>query len=200
MADMETHLASIQTRNWGTIGGNLCHADPAGDPAPVLIALNATVKMADGDGERTLSVEDFSVDFFETALGEGGLLLEIQIPIPPPRTATVYEKFAVIESDHGLVAVAASITLEEDGKACKEGRVVLGAAAPIPKRSRKAEALLAGARLSEGLLEQVGQAASEDADPITDIHATDAYRRELVKVMTQRMVRKAWDQAQALAR
>ena len=200
LADMETHLASIQTRNWGTIGGNLSHADPAGDPAPVLVALNATLKMANGDGERTMPVEDFSLDYFETALGEGGLLLEIQVPLPPPKTATVYEKFAVIESDQGLVSVAASITLDEGGKRCKEGRVMLGAAAPIPKRSKKAEALLAGAEFSDGLLEQVGQAASEDAEPITDIHATEAYRRELVKVMAKRMVRKAWEQAQASGR
>jgi len=195
LVDMETHLATIQTRNWGTIGGNLCHADPAGDPAPVFIALNTTVKMADAAGERGMPVEDFSVDFFETALGEGGLLLEIQVPVPPPRTATAYEKFTVIESDHGIASVAASVTLDKNGKLCKEARVVLGAAAPTPKRARKAEELLAGAALGDDLLEQVGQAASEEAEPISDIHASEEYRREIVKVLTKRMVKRAWEQA-----
>jgi carbon-monoxide dehydrogenase medium subunit len=198
LADMESHLASIQTRNWGTIGGNLCHADPAGDPAPVLVALNATVKMANGDGERGMPVEDFSVDFFETALGEGGLLLEIQVPVPAPRTATAYEKFTVIESDHGIASVAASITLDKNGERCKDARLVLGAAAPTPKRARRAEEMLAGASLSEALLAQVGQAASEEAEPISDIHASEAYRREIVKVLTKRMIQRAWEQAKTL--
>ncbi len=195
LVDMETHLATIQTRNWGTIGGNLCHADPAGDPAPVFIALNATVKMADAEGERSMPVEEFSLDFFETALGEGGLLLEIQVPVPPPRTATAYEKFAVIESDHGIASVAASVTLDKNGRLCKKARVVLGAAASTPKRARKAEELLAGAALTDDLLEQVGHAAFEEAEPISDIHASEEYRREIVKVLTKRMVKRAWEQA-----
>jgi carbon-monoxide dehydrogenase medium subunit len=68
VAEMENRLASIQTRNWGSIGGNLCHGDPYGDPAPVLIALNATLTIAGIQGERNMSVEDFFLDYFETAL------------------------------------------------------------------------------------------------------------------------------------
>lgn len=199
LAEMEEHLASIQTRNWGTIGGNLCHADPAGDPAPVLIALKASLRIADGNGERTIPVEEFFVDYFETVLGQDGLLLEIMVPILPPRTAAAYEKFTVIESDHAIVSVACSVTLDEDHKRCKEARVVLGAAAPIPKRATKAEDLLVGGALEEGMLDAAAQAASGEAEPIADIHASETYRRDLVKALTKRMIRKAWKAAEELA-
>lgn len=198
LAEMEEHLASIQTRNWGTIGGNLCHADPAGDPAPVLIALKASLRIVDGKGERIVPVEEFFLDYFETVLGQDGLLLEIMVPIPPPRTAAAYEKFTVIESDHAIVSVACSITLDGDQKRCKEARVVLGAAAPTPKRATKAEELLVGGALEERTLDAAAQAASEEAEPITDIHASEAYRRELVRALTKRMIRKAWQAAEKL--
>ncbi|GAG52814.1 unnamed protein product, partial [marine sediment metagenome] len=81
LAEMETRLASIQTRNWGTIGGNVCHGDPAGDPVPVLIALNATLGIAGSKGTRSMPAEDFSLDYFEVALEPGELLTGISLPI-----------------------------------------------------------------------------------------------------------------------
>jgi carbon-monoxide dehydrogenase medium subunit len=199
LIDMEKNLASIQTRNWGTIGGNLVHADPAGDPGPLLIALKARVSIANKERERTLPLEEFFVDFFETALEEDEFLLEVQVPPVPPQTATAYEKFNIIKNDQGIVSVAASITLDKDGLRCKDARLVLGGAAPIPLRVKKAEGLLKGKKMDENLLEQVGNKASKEADPVADIHATEVYRRQLVKALTKRMVRRAWEQAQTLS-
>ena len=194
LSQMEEKLASIQTRNWGTIGGNLCHADPAGDPAPVLIALNASFKVASSRGEREVAAEEFFLDYFETALEEGEMLLEIKVPPMAPKTAVSYQKFTIIDSDMGIVAVAASITLD-GGKKCKEARLVLGGAAPIPMRAKGAEELLQGGELDDALLEEVGRKASEEAEPISDIHASEAYKRELVKVLAKRMVKRAWEEA-----
>jgi len=194
LVQMERKLATIQTRNWGTIGGNLCHADPAGDPAPVLIALGANLKLGKEGGERKVSLEEFSVDYYETVLEEDEMLLEIQVPVPPARTATVYEKFTIIDSDMAIVSVAASITAGDDGS-CKGARIVLGGAAPVPMRARKAEELLVGEKLKDELLEEAGRAAAEEAEPISDIHASEEYKRELVRVLTKRMVRRAWERA-----
>ena len=195
LVDMEENLASVQTRNWGTIGGNLAHGDPAGDPGPVFIAMNATVKMANRERERILPLEEFFVDFFETALEEGELLLEVQLPAIPPKTAIMYEKFNIIKNDQGIVSVAASLTVDDGGSSCRDARIVLGAAAAIPVRAKKAEQILIGKKLYEGLLEKIGKKASEEADPVADIHATEEYRRHLVKALTKKMVRKAWEQA-----
>jgi len=197
LAEMEKDLASIQTRNWGTIGGNLAHGDPAGDPAPILIALNAAVKMASIERERILPLEEFSIDIFETALEEGELLTEIQVPILPKRTGIAYQKFNIIKNYLGMVSAAASVTLAEDGEKCTEARIVLGAAAAIPLRAKEAEQMLTGKKINSKLLENAGKKASEECDPVSDIHATDTYRRVLVKILTTRVTGKAWEQAKA---
>ncbi len=191
LSEMESRVATIQTRNWGTIGGDLCHADPAGDPAPVLISLNATLKLASLKGERTIPVEDFTLDYFETALEPGELLAEIQVPVVPPRTGTVYYKFNVIEGDMAIVGIAVSMTLGEGDTTCSDVRIVLGASASKPIRAKQAEQLLRGKKITDALLEKAGQTASEEAEPISDIHASEEYRRELIKVLVKRIAKQA---------
>ncbi|MGB2906670.1 MAG: xanthine dehydrogenase family protein subunit M [Candidatus Aminicenantaceae bacterium] len=199
LVEMEENLASVQTRNWGTIGGNLAHGDPAGDPGPILIASNATVKMASLERERILPLEDFFIDIFETALEEGELLTEIQVPILPKKTAVAYEKFNIIKNHQGIVSVAALITMAEDGVGCKDARIVLGAAAATPLRAKEAEQMLIGNKIDTKLLASVGKKASEECDPVSDIHATETYRRFLVKALTTKITKKAWEQAKAAA-
>jgi len=191
LAEMETRLASIQTRNWGTIGGNLCHGDPAGDPAPILMVLGATLKMAGLNGERAMPVEDFFLDYFETALEPGELFTGIQVPVPPPHTGSAYTKFNVIESDLATVGVAVSITLDASGGVCRDVRIALGAAAPTPIRARQAEEVLKGKKITDELLGEAGQIASTEAEPVSDIYASEEYRRELVKILVKRVGKEA---------
>jgi carbon-monoxide dehydrogenase medium subunit len=191
LAEMEHRLASIQTRNWGTIGGNICHGEPAGDVAPVLIALNATLSTASLEGKRNMAVEDFFVDYFETVLEPTELLTEIQVPATPPHTGTAYTKFNIIESDMATVGVAVSITLDSGDGACKDARIVLGACAPTPMRAKEAEEVLRGKKITDNRLKEAGLKASEEAEPISDISASEEYRRELVKVLVARMGKEA---------
>ena len=195
LSEMELKLASVQTRNWGTIGGNLCHADPAGDPAPVLIALNGKLKIASLSGERTVAVEDFSTDYFETVLHHGELLTEIQVPNPPPRTGTAYTKFNIIENDMGIASTAVSITLNPKNETCNDARIVLGAVSAVPMRAKEAEKVLVGKEISNALLVKAGQIASEETEPITDVLASEEYKRELVRVLVKRVAREALDRA-----
>ena len=197
LVDMEEKLASIQVRNWGTIGGNLAHADAAGDPAPVLTALNATVKVGSAKGERTIPLDDFYTDLFETAMEPGEIILEIQVPAPAPKSATAYKKFNLLESDQGIVAVAVSITLD-GGDTCKEARIVLGNAAPTSIRAKKAESVLVGKKLTDALFEKAGDAAAEECEPVGDIHASEEYRRHLIGVLTKRMAKEAFEQAKKM--
>ena len=190
LAKMETRLASIQTRNWGTIGGNVCHGDPAGDPLPVLIALGATLTMTGSKGKRSMPAENFCLDYFETALEAGELLTEIALPVVPPNNGTAYTKFNVIESDLATVGVAVSVTLGS-GDSCQDIRIALGASAPTPIRPKKAEAILKGKKITDALLAQAGETASTEADPISDIYASEEYRRELIKVLVPRLTREA---------
>jgi len=187
LAEMENRLASIQTRNWGSIGGNLCHGDPSGDPSPVLIALNATLTIAGIHDERNMLVEDFFLDYFETALEHGELLSEIQVPTILPNTGTAYTKFNVIESDMAVVGVAVSIHLTSKEGQCEDIRIALANAAPKPIRAKKAEDLLRGKKITEHLLKEAGEIASTETEPLSDIHASAEYRQELVKVLVKRV-------------
>jgi carbon-monoxide dehydrogenase medium subunit len=191
LAEMEHALASIQTRNWGTIGGNICHGEPAGDPAPVLIALNATLSIAGLGGSRNMAVEDFFVDYFETVLEPSELLTEIQVPVVPPHTGTAYTKFSIIEHDIATVGVAVSITLDSVDGQCKDVRIVVGACGPTPIRAKQAEEVLRGKKITDNRLKEAGQRASEEAEPISDVSASEEYRRELVKVLVARVGKEA---------
>jgi len=197
LAEMEQRLASIQTRNWGTIGGNLCHGEPAGDPAPVLIVLKATLTIASLKGERNMAVEDFSVDYFEVALKHGELLTEIQLPAAPPHTGTAYTKFNVIQSDLATVGVAVSITLGSGDGICQDIRIALGASAPTPMRAKQAEEVLRSKKITDNLLKKAGEVASTEAQPISDIAASEEYRRELVRVLVARVGNEALARAKA---
>lgn len=196
LAEMERRLASIQTRNWGTIGGNICHADPAGDPIPVLISLNANLTLTSLKGQRNVAIEGFCRDYFETVLQPGELLTEIQVPALPPHTGAAYTKFNIIESDLATVGVAVSITLD-GGETCQEVRIALGASAPTPIRAKKAEAVLRGKKITEALLREAGEVASGEAEPISDIYASAEYRRELIKVLVARVGKEALSRAKA---
>jgi carbon-monoxide dehydrogenase medium subunit len=196
LGEMERRLASVQTRNWGTIGGNICHGDPAGDPVPVLIALKSTLKMASLKGERTMPVEDFTQDYFETALEPNELLTEIQVPLPLPHTSAAYTKFNIIESDVATVGVAVSLTLGSGSGVCEDVRIALGATAPTPMRAKKAEGVLQGNKITDTLLREAGVVASTEAEPISDIAASAEYRRELVRVLVARVGKEALARAQ----
>jgi carbon-monoxide dehydrogenase medium subunit len=194
LTEVEKKVASIQIRNWGSIAGNLAHGDAqAGDLAPTLIALNAKVKLASSKGSRIMPLEEFYTGFFENALSNDELMVEVQVPPVRPRTATAYTKFNLVGNDQGIVGVASTVTVDQSG-ACQEARIVLGNAGVIPIRAKNAEQVLKGKKLTDKLLDETGEAAAGEAEPVSDIHASEEYRRHLIKVLTKRMVKRAWEQ------
>jgi len=195
LSEMEQNLATIQTRNWGTIGGNICHGDPAGDPAPVLIALNAKLKLASSARERIIDTEEFTKDYLEVALEPNEMLAEIQVPTPPPHTNTAYEKLMVMKGDMGIVGAAVSITLRPGDGVCENARIALGSAASVPLRARKAERQLIGKVINDALLDEAGEVASTEADPPSDVNGSAEYRREMLKVFVRRVARIALERA-----
>jgi carbon-monoxide dehydrogenase medium subunit len=194
---VEGKLASIQVRNWGTIGGNLAHGDSSGDLAPALIALDAKIKLSSSKGNRVIPLEEFYTGLFEMALNKDELVAEVQVPPARPLTATAYKKFNLIENDQGIVGVAVMVEVDQS-RACKDARIVLSNAGVTPIRAKSAEKVLVGKTLNDGLLAEAAAAASNEADPVSDIHASEEYRRHLIRVLTKRMVDQAWEQAAKL--
>ena len=194
LAEMEQNISSVETRNRGTIGGNVSHGDPGGDPAPVLIALNAKLKMTSLSGERTIDAEDFTLDYFETALRHDELLTEIQVPSIPPNTGVKFTKFSQIAGDYATASVAVLITLDKN-EICDNARIALGSVAVAPMRAKKAEEILKGKKVSDDLLAEAGQIASEEASPTSDAEVSEEYKRELVRVLVKRVGREALERA-----
>jgi carbon-monoxide dehydrogenase medium subunit len=197
LSEMETNLATIQTRNWGTIGGNLCHGDPAGDPAAALIALGAKVKLKSLSGERIIALEEFSKDILEVDLEPDEMLVEIQVPTIRPNTGVAHEKLMVMQGDSGIVGAAMSITLRPENGVCEDAQIVLSNAASIPLRAKEAEKRLIGRVISDNSIAEAGEAASAEADPPSDMHASSEYRREMVKVFVKRAAARASERAKA---
>ncbi len=191
---MEERLASVQTRNWGTIGGNLAHADAAGDPAPVLITLGAKIKVGGKKGEKVYDLEEFYTDLFETAMEHDEMVLEIQVPPMAPKTACAYKKFNLLQNDMGVIGVATKVTVDASGT-ITDARIVLGNAGVTPIRAKSAEQILIGKKPDDALFAAAGEAAGGDADPVSDIHASDDFRRHLIKVFAKRLTKQAYDQA-----
>ena len=195
LAEMETELGSVQVRNRGTIGGNLCHAEPLSDPPTVIAALRGTVVLQGLKGERRLLVEDFIKDYYETDLKPGEILIEVRIPKLPPNTGCSYLKLTGRKGmDLPFVGVAVSITLDKSKKVCEGIRIVLGAVATRPVHAEASEKLLRGkniAEISDGLAVEAGKLAMAGAEPIPDVRCSAQYKRKMVGVMVKRAINEA---------
>jgi carbon-monoxide dehydrogenase medium subunit len=194
---VERKLASIQVRNWGTIGGNLAHGDSSGDLAPALIALDAKIKLSSSKGNRVIPLEEFYTGLFEMALNKDELVVEVQVPPARPRAVTTYSKFNLIENDQGIVGAAAMVEVDQS-RVCRDARIVLSNAGVTPIRAKTGERVLIGKKLSDALLTEAAEAAAREADPVSDIHASEEYRRRVISILTKRMVQQAWERAAKL--
>ena len=197
LAQMEHTLASVAVRNWGTVGGNLAHADPASDLAPTLMALGAEVTLTGPNGERVVSLDDFFIDYFETALRPDEILTEIHVP-NSGQGGGIYSKFAQRATDLAVVSVAVNLILDPDNRdLCKDIRIVMGSVGPTPLRSKRGEDLLKGQTLTDTLIEETARVSAEDAQPTTDINGSEQYKREIVDVLVRRTIKEAKARAAA---
>ena len=181
-------IGSVQVRNLGTIGGNLCNASPSGDSAPILIALDARARISGKVGERVIELKDFFTGPGTTVLKTGEILTGIEVPDPPARSNAVYLKQSPRRAmDLAVVGVAVTLSLASDGTIA-DIRIVMGAVAPTPIRATKAEAMIKGKKPDEKLIREAARAASEEAKPISDIRSSKEYRKEIVEVLTRRAI------------
>jgi carbon-monoxide dehydrogenase medium subunit len=185
LADVYHHVATVRIRNVATVGGGIAHADPAQDPPPGLIALDAKVKLQSKDGERTLPITDMFVDYYETAIEPGELLTELIVPATPADARTTYIKFLPrTADDYATVAVAARAQLL-DGKVSNL-RVALGAAGPTPVHATAVEAALEGQTPTAESIRQAAQAVADQVDPLDDFRGSSDYKRDMAVVFTRR--------------
>jgi CO/xanthine dehydrogenase FAD-binding subunit len=188
-------IAHPAIRNRGTIGGSLAHADPAAELPAVMLALNAQFGLRSSSGTRIVDADDFFVGLFTTAVQPGELLTEILIPKTAERTGCAFQEISRRHGDFALVGVAASVTLDEQGR-CAASRIALLSVGDRPMLAQHAAAILVGSVPSaEGIQAAAAEAAAKDIDPSNDIHASARYRRHLAGVLTRRTLTLAFDRA-----
>jgi carbon-monoxide dehydrogenase medium subunit len=216
LTDAVDYLGSVQIRNVATIGGNICTAAPSADTATPLLVLGTQVKIKSLKEERIIPIEQFFKGPGESVLKTGEMVKELLIPKLLPNTGSAYYKLqrrlaldlpilgvsVLLSLDKNkiscsdLLCTASPISailhkMEEDGIICKDVRVALGVAAPTPMRALKAEALLRGKKLSDELLEEVANTASQEAQPRDSIRGEAWYRKDMIRVLVKRMAMKS---------
>ncbi|MFC1970803.1 FAD binding domain-containing protein [Chloroflexota bacterium] len=195
LVEAEKRLAHLQIRNWGTVGGDLCHADPAADVAPPLLALGAKLKAISVRGEREIAISDFFVDYYTSALEEDELLMEIEVPYLPAHSGAAYRKETIMKGDYPIVSVAAAILLDQPNGVIKKARIVLGGVGTTPIIAEKASQAITGKKANGTIAEAAGVLASTEADPVSDILGSEEYKRKLVGLLTKEMVNRAIERA-----
>ena len=193
LLDTARVIADPIVRNLATVGGNLAHADPANDHPATMLAYGAQLVARKKGASRTIAIDDFFVGLFESSLAPGEILAEIRIPKPPPGSGGAYLKIERKVGDYAVAAVA--VQLQVSGDVVKSIRVGLTNVNPVPARAKAAEAALVGKTVTPEALEAAGQAAAAECDPSSDLRGQVDYKRDMVRVLTKRAVRRAFERA-----
>ena len=193
MADAAPQIADPIIRNRGTLAGSVAHADPSGDWGSVLLAMDADLVLRSKRGSRTVKARDFFSGPFSTALEPTEILSEIRIPAAKAMTGGAYLKLERKVGDFATVAVAVHLRMD-DGKVGSAG-IGLTAVGPQNIKAEKAEAVLRGAQLDDDVIKEAAALAAEAADPKADHRGSVEYKRNIVRVFTQRGLKRAAERA-----
>ena len=185
LAEAASMIGDPQVRNRGTIGGNVAHADPASDYPGILMALGAKI-ITSG---RTIAVEDFFTGLFETALNDGEVITEIQVPVLSNSSGAAYAKFFNPASRYAVVGVGAVVTL--DNGSCTSCRIGVTGASDHAFRASAAEDALTGSDLGDDAIVAAAAKAADGQDMLSDLVASADYRTHLCGVILKRAVSNA---------
>jgi carbon-monoxide dehydrogenase medium subunit len=187
-------IADPLVRNLATLGGNLAHGDPANDHPATMLALGAEVVAVGNKGERRIPIASFFTGPFATALKPDEILVEIRVPIPPPRSGGAYLKLERKVGDFATAAVAVQLALGANG-ACEQVGIGLTNVGLTPIKAGAAEAALKGQRPDEATIKRAAQLAADASEPSADLRGPVEYKKDLVRVLTARALRRALERA-----
>jgi carbon-monoxide dehydrogenase medium subunit len=186
-------VAHHSVRNRGTLGGSLCHNDPGAEMPLIVSILGATLVARSTKGERLIAADDFFQGNFATALGPDELLTEIRVPIPAAGQGHAFLEVNQRKGDFALVACAAVLTIENG--VCRNVRIGYRSVGADTARLPSVEALLEGQQPTPQLFARIASTASETANPTADVHADVAFRRDLIRTLTRRVLTTAAERA-----
>ena len=186
-------IGKTQVLNMGTVGGNLANGSPKADTAPPLLTFDARIKLVSLNGERTLALEEFHTGPNQTVMADNEMLTEIEFDVLPSHASSAFEKTARVGAD--ISKITCAVTVVRQGTICSSCRIACGAAAPVPMRTPRAEALINGRAVEYQMIENVARQIGREIDPPARGRAGQAYRRHMVAVMFRDGFRRAWQKA-----
>ena len=196
LSEAAASIGDVHIRNLGTIGGTLSQADPSGDLAPAVLALQATLTVRSAGGSRTIAAHEFFSGPYDTCLAGDEMVTHVDVPDPAGVRGHAYVKLARRAGDYAVVGAAALVSLSPDG-ACRDCRVALCAVGPTALVCQASGASLRGTGLTDSDLAEAAALAGRDADPVSDVHASAEYRRQMTPVVAVRALTRARDRARA---
>ena len=180
-------IGDAQVRGWGTLGGALAEADPAGDWGPVAQALEARVECTGPAGSRVVDAASFFVDAYTTVLADDELITEIQVPLPRPGSAGAYLKMERRAGDFAVASVAVQLELDGGG-CCRKAGVALGAAGLTPIKAVAAEETLRGENVAPDVVDAAAERVVEAANPLADVRGSGDYKRAVCGALFRKAV------------
>ena len=189
LADAAPQISDPIVRNLGTVAGSLAHADPQGDWGSALLAAGAEVEATGPSGTRTIGLDDLFQGPFTTSLEPTELVTAVRVPDPGPRAGGTYLKLERKVGDFATVGVAVHVSFA-NGTVGRAG-IALTAVGPRSIRATAAEEALAGATLDDDTIRYAAELAAQAAEPRSDHRGTADYKRSVVRVFTERGLRKA---------
>ena len=188
-------VGHVQTRNRGTVGGSLAHADPSAELPLVAQVLDAQMMLRSAKGSRTLAAEKFFAGPMTTAMRPDECIEEIRWPAwGEKRCGSAFTEISIRHGDFAMVAAAAQVALDPGGR-CTRAAIGLGGMAGTPLAFRKIAARLVGTKLEDEAIAEAANDAARETDPGSDLHASKEYRRHLARVLAARALREARDRA-----
>jgi carbon-monoxide dehydrogenase medium subunit len=188
--DVSRVVADPVVRQMATVVGSLCHNDPAGDWTTAALAAHAAVIVRGGSGERAVPIDEFLVDSFTTAVGDGEMAVAVRFPMPDDRTAGAYQKVERKVGDFATAAAAVQLSLDANG-VIRQAGIALSAAGPCAVRVADAETTLAGQKPSVDLIRAAADAATRRSEPQGDLRGSVEYKKHLAGVLVARGLRQA---------
>jgi len=185
--DCAAGIADVQVRNQGTIGGSIAEADPSGDWATALLALDSSVRCFRPNGERTVPLNEFIKDAYTSVLEHDELVREVIVKVPPRNSGGAYVAFKRSAPVYATVSAAAQVTLDDKGS-FKDARIILGCVGLMAIRVKDAESALQGKPISGKTIQQAAEAAREAAEPQSDMRGSADYKRTLVAALVKRAI------------
>lgn len=189
VAEAVAEIGHVAIRNRGTVGGSIAHADPAAEWPLLAILLDAEFDLVSASGRRTIAAGDMFTGYYQTAITENEVLIDMRFSLPPPTAGSAFVEVARRHGDFGMSG--AGVVLEVEAGVITSARLGLMAVSAAPVRAGESESMLIGREPTDDVLAAAAAAVDGAIAPLADVHGSADYKRHLARVTAERALKQA---------